>query len=437
MSSQLERELPNSIESERHLIGSLLSNPSLIDSCLRRLASYDFYLPSNQKVYAAITALYEASEELQPVAVKKLADDQSVTVSEMMKMIQEASFGLIGIESDVRRIVAASRRRQFLKFADRLHEMAFDSEPDELSSFAQSHLDQLVVKSSQRTAPRLSSEMVDDQASRYRLWFKGISNAIPTGFSDIDERLLGGGLVRSGLYVLAARPSAGKTSLALDIAANVASEGRLVHIVSREMPAELLLDRLHAAYAGIERWKLRSGIYERDYKRLVETLPGVTAMPIRFDNASIAVRDIRALFREYDRKHEKPELLIVDYIQMLTGKGRSRTEEVGSITRDLKGLAMEFDIPILALSQLSRDCEKQRREPELSDLRDSGEIEQDADAVFFLFGDKQEEGSRLYERWFKCAKQRDGALFRQQMLFNGGLVTFRSMEQLAIQGGVQ
>lgn len=130
----------------------------------------------------------------------------------------------------------------------------------------------------------------------------------------------------------------------------------------------------------------------------------------------------------------RPDLLIVDYVQMLDGRGRTRNDEVGSITRGLKALAMEWQIPVLGLSQLTRENDKQRREPELSDLRDSGEIEQDADAVFFLFGEKQEEGAKIYSRWFKCAKQRDGELFRTEMTFNGELVTFRSFEQLAIQG---
>jgi replicative DNA helicase len=430
--NQPERPLPNSAESERHLLGSIMGRPELIERA-RELKAEHFYVPSNAKIFTAILDLIEDGESIEPIAVKERVNHPSVPMSLLTGMISDAVYGMMGIDGDVARVLETSRQRWALQFGERVTAMAWDESAEETLEFAQAQIDQ-ARKTVRRTATRALAEMVDDQARRYRLWHKGISNAIPTGFPDIDDRLLGGGLVRSGLYLLAARPSMGKTSLALDIAANIAKEKHSVHIVSREMPAESLFDRLHAAYAGIERWKLRAGIYAKDYNRLLETLEGVASLPITLDNASLSVSDIRRELKTAERRQRPVSVVVIDYLQMLKGRGRSRTEEVGSVSRDLKGLAMEFDIPVLALSQLSRDSSKQNREPELSDLRDSGELEQDADAAFFLFGDQPEEGSRMYSRWLKCAKQRDGALFRQELLFNGSLVTFRSVQQLAVSG---
>lgn len=433
------KEPPNSPESERVVLGAILFDPNLLPAVKSELSPERFYSVNHRKIYSAILSLYDADEPI----------DTQLVAAELKRRGELESVGGISYLIDVQNgvpafhpkahiseIVRASRRRWLIQFAERLETRALDGQEteDELLNFAVSQLDQARAKLPNQNSIKFLSEMLDDQALRYRLWHQGVSEALPTGFSLIDDRLLGGGLVKSGLYILAARPSMGKTALALDIAANIAQEQKTVHIVSREMPAPSLLDRLHAANAGVARWKLRPGIYQSEYQKLISTLPSVCQLPIALDNRSLTVGDVRRNFRELERKHRRPDLLIIDYVQLLDGTGRSRNDEVGSVTRGLKGIAMEFQIPVLALSQLSRDCERQRREPELSDLRDSGEIEQDADAVFFLFGERPEESAKIFSRWFKCAKQRDGELFRAELTFNGELVTFRSFEQLAVSG---
>jgi replicative DNA helicase len=384
--------------------------------------------------------LHEAGSDIGVLDIYETLKADGVSVSYITNLtLPENAPCFVRLDNDIERIISASRLRSLKTFADRLDTKVENGETEEeILAFASEWIDGARTKLPRLSQVRALSEMVDDQAERYRLWHKGISNALPTGFDILDKYLLGGGLVASGLYIFAARPSMGKTSLALDIAANIAQQNKTVYMVSREMPAESLLDRLHAANAGVARWKLRPGIYQQEYHRLIETLPHVCELPIIFDNASLSVADLRSNLRDQERKQRRANLIIVDYVQQFMGKGRSRTEEVGSITRDLKGLAMELQIPIIGLSQLSRESDKQKREPELADLRDSGEIEQDADAVFFLFGERPEEGAKIYSRWLKCSKQRDGQLFRSEMVFNGELVTFRSLEQLiAIQGGIQ
>lgn len=431
--------LPNSPESERVILGAILVDPTLLPAIKSLVAPERFYSANHKKIYSVILSLHEQDSRIDTTLVgnelKRRGELEQVGgTAELMKMMHGVPAFIP--RAHISEVVRAARKRWIIQFAERLETRAVngDDTEDELLEYAASQIDSARTKLPHQAKVRFLSEMIDSQAERYRLWHKGISNALPTGFSLIDDKLLGCGFVPSGLYILAARPSMGKTALCLDIAANIAQEGKTVHIVSREMPAESLLDRLHAANVGIARWKLRAGIYQGEYNKLIQTLPQVCELPIALDNLSLTVSDIRANFREMERKHQRPDLLVVDYIQLVEGAGRTRNDEVGSITRALKGIAMEFQIPVLALSQLSRDCEKQRREPELSDLRDSGEIEQDADAVFFLFGEKPEESAKIFSRWFKCAKQRDGELFRAEMTFNGELVTFRSFEQLAVAG---
>lgn len=430
-------ELPNNTESEILVLGRIFIEPSLLTELKKDLTPDRFYSHPHKKIFSAMLDLHERNEPVTPTGVFELVRDPAVSVSYLTNLTSPSCApGFVPLGPEVKRIVSSARKRAIARFAEVLKEKALEDieTEDELIGYASTWIDNAKTKLPHKNISQSLSQMVDDQAERYRKWHKGISDAIPTSFDLIDDHLMGGGLVRSGLYVLAARPSMGKSSLALDIAANVAQTGKVVHIVSREMPAASLFDRLHAAHAGVARWKLRKGIYQKEYNRLLETLERVARIPIILDNSSLSVSDVRADLREWDRRNLRADLLIVDYIQLLEGKGRSRNDEVGSITRALKGLGMEFQIPILGLSQLTRDNDRQKREPELSDLRDSGEIEQDADAVFFLFGERQEEGAKIYSRWFKCAKQRDGELFRVEMTFNGELVTFRSFEQLAMQG---
>lgn len=433
----MSSELPNNSESEIIIIGRVFLEPSLLADLKTKLTPERFYGHSHKKIYSAQLDLYERNEPVTPTGVFELLRDSSISISYLTNFTDPRHApGFVPLGPEIERIVSSSRKRSIAKFCEALRDKALEGieSEDELINFASSWIDNAKVKLPHQNKSQTLAQMVDDQAERYRKWHKGISDAIPTGFDVIDNHLMGGGLVASGLYVLAARPSMGKSALCLDIAANIAQTEKTVHIVSREMPAASLFDRLHAAQAGIARWKLRKGIYQREYNRLLETIEHVARAPIILDNSSRSVSDIRTDLREWERKHQRADLLIVDYIQLLDSKGRSRNDEVGAITRSLKSLAMEFQIPVLGLSQLSRESDKQKREPELSDLRDSGEIEQDADAVFFLFGERQEEGAKIYSRWFKCAKQRDGELFRTEMTFNAELVTFRSFEQLALAG---
>lgn len=425
-------ELPNSEDSERAILASVIHTPSLLANLKNELAPERFYSQAHQKIYVSMLALYEEGEEITSITIANNLNGSKEAVGGVA-FISGLTFGvpvMTNLKPYIKQVISTARKRWIIGLCERLDGMARNGgTEDDILTFAAERVDEARTKLPQgRRTARLLEAMLDDQAGRYRLWHKGVSNALPTGFPEIDDHLLGGGLVRSGLYILAARPSMGKTSLGLDLAANIAATGKVVYILSREMPSEALFDRLHSAYSGVERWKLRPGIFQSDYAQLMKTLPEMVEQQIIIDDASLGVSDVRASLREFLRKGITPDCLIVDYLQLLSSVGRTRNEEVGANSRALKGLAMEFGIPILTLSQLSRESAKQHREPELEDLRDSGEIEQDADAVFFLFGDKPEEGSKFYARTLKCSKQRDGELFRTTLTFNANLVSFRNKE---------
>lgn len=430
-------QLPHSAESERAVLGSVLLDSSVLEQARRELAAEWFYVSAYKAVYCAMLAMLKNREEINSVTLgDALRKDGLLESVGGISGIVALEFGLphvSNLKSYIKPIKETARRRGLMKLAERLIAQAGD-ESEEIDGVLATAIEQLDKVRNHRTEKRKAQtleEISDNQLLRYELFFKGITDALPTGFREIDDHLLGAGLVPSALYVVAAPTSFGKTTLGLDIAANIAETGHRVYIVSREMSRESLFDRLVAVESDVERWKIRPGIWEQDYKRLIDGVVRLSQRPIILDDVSNNLADIRGYLAEYQRRNERVEILVVDYLQLLEGNRKdTRNQEVGSISRGLKGLAMEYQIPVIAISQLSRNFANEKREPELRDLRDSGEIEQDADTVFFLFGDKPEEGAQFYGRQFKCAKQREGPLFRMELAFNGELVTYRGKPQL-------
>src|SRR6202011_4288806 len=253
---------------------------------------------------------------------------------------------------------------------------------------------------------------------------------ISTGYGELDKLL--SGLQPSELIILAARPSQGKTALALNYAQNIAIRGaQPVAIFSLEMSKESLLQRLLASVAEVDAHKFRSGHLSReDWRRMTEALGTISSSPLWVDDAgSISVLEIGAKARRL-KKDKGLSLLIVDYLQLITARGRfnSRQEEVASISRGLKGLAKELGIPVLVLSQLTRAPERDERGPQLSDLRESGAIEQDADVVMFIYrphffkaGATPEERE---ETELRIAKQRNGPTDTVHFVFRSRLTRF-------------
>jgi replicative DNA helicase len=431
--------LPNCVETERVMLGSIILNNLLIEQARRDCPAEWLYSPSHRRVFAVMLTLHDRKEDLSSTLIaEELKRDSSLESCGGMSFLSNLSYGLphvATLNNYIARIRESARRRWLIKFAEKVQADAFDGEvsDDDLFTYAIGQLDSVRVEGQGKSLPSTLENLGDDQLLRYENFFRGISDALPTGIPEIDEKLFGGGLVQPGFYVLAAPTSMGKSSLALDISANIAETGHRVYIVSREMSRESLFDRLVAVESGVERWKINPGIYESSYKKIQQAVLRLAAKPIILDDTSITVSEIRGFLRESQNRDERIDLLVVDYLQQLESEGKreTRNQEVGSLSRSLKRLAMEFRIPVLAVSQLKRIA---GREPELDDLRDSGEIEQDADTVLFLFGDRAEEHVKFSTRVLKCAKQREGPLFRKELIFDGELVTYRKTGHLT---GVQ
>jgi replicative DNA helicase len=264
---------------------------------------------------------------------------------------------------------------------------------------------------------------------------RGSLRGIPTGFRDLDRML--SGLQKSDLIIIAARPSIGKTSFVLNIALNAAmTQHYHVGIFSLEMSNDQLVDRFLSSQSGIDSWKLRTGnLAKEDFDLLSEAMGELSQAPIHVDDAAfVNVMEIRTKARRL--KSEKGlDLLIIDHIQLMEGTAgyqENRVQEMSLISRSLKALAKELEIPVIAVSQLSRQVEQRPRKiPQLSDLRESGSIEQDADIVMFLYRDDyyNPDTERKNIADVLVAKHRNGPVGRVELYFDAQRMTFRDLER--------
>jgi replicative DNA helicase len=263
---------------------------------------------------------------------------------------------------------------------------------------------------------------------------------VPTGFYDLDNIL--SGLQKSDLIILAARPSIGKTSFALELARNAAIKSKMpVGIFSLEMSSDQLVDRMLAAQANVNLWNLRTGNLDSDsedddFQKIGDAMGVLSEAPIFIDDSAISnIMDMRTMARRLQAE-KGLGLLVVDYLQLMEGRGNrnndSRVQEISEISRGLKNLAKELNVPIIALSQLSRAVESRNPQiPKLSDLRESGSIEQDADVVLFLYREDREnpetENKNIVEVYI--AKHRNGPIGKVSLYFDEETTAFRSLDK--------
>jgi len=430
MSNQLP---PQSSEAEESVLGAILIDGDAITEVSETLKAADFYKPANSKVYAAVLSLYELR---QPIDI--------LTVSEELErrgQIEEIG-GRAALADLCDRTPTAVHAKQYAKIverkavlrglisaAGRIASIGYEDPADAIEAIDRAE-SELFAISERRTVSgftsieTLLSEAYDrlDHLHQNRGQLMGLR----TGFTDIDSNTQG--LQASDFIVLAARPSVGKTSLALNIAEYAAvREGKSVGVFSLEMSKEQLVLRLLSSVTQINSFKLRSGfLAEMDFPKIASAMETLSRAKIFIDDtASISVMELRTKARRLKMEHGL-DLLIVDYLQLMqpgsSGRESNRVQEVSEISRGLKALARELGIPVLALSQLSRQIEMRgdSKEPRLSDLRESGAIEQDADVVIFLWRktDRIEESDAVGEAIdFSIAKHRNGPTGTGQLYF--------------------
>jgi replicative DNA helicase len=398
MANQKTQAPPQNTDAEASLLGAILIDTDAIVKIADAIHTEDFYDPRHARIYEALLALYEKRS---PIDVLTLANQLKGTgfldmvggpayLTELTNYVPTAAHveqyaDIVAQKALRRRLIAASNDMALLgqDESKSLKELIEEAE-SRLFEVSQQHVKQSVVSLENILAE--SFERLDDLHKD-----KNSLRGIPTGYKDLDNMLAG--LQRSDLFILAARPSMGKTAFVLNLAHKVATQAKEpVLIFSLEMSKEQLVDRLLAMESGVDAWALRTGnLTDSDFERLGEAMGTLSEAKVYIDDTpGITVSDLRTKARR-EAHSQKLGLIIVDYLQLMSGGGRyasegNRVQEISEISRGLKGVARELNVPLIALSQLSRSVENRSPQiPQLADLRESGSIEQDADVVAFLY----------------------------------------------------
>jgi replicative DNA helicase len=433
----LERPLPSNLDAERSILGAILLDNNALNTAIEALKVEDFFLLQHRNVFNQMVALGEAQ---QPIDLVTLSDElhrrgelEASGGAAYLASLADGVPRVSNVEHYARIVKEKAMLRNLVHAANRIQQNALDGEEgaDAILDDAES---KIFALAEDRVKAGLISvkDIVRDNFERLEKIFReGKSvTGISTGYGELDKLL--SGLQPSELIILAARPSQGKTALALNLAENIAIRGGLpVALFSLEMSKESLLQRLVASVAQVDAHKFRSGHLSReDWRRMTEGLGQISSAPLWVDDAgSTSVLEIGAKARRLKRD-KGLSLVIVDYLQLISGRGRfnSRQEEVASISRGLKGLAKELQIPVLVLSQLTRAPEREERGPQLSDLRESGAIEQDADVVMFIYRPNFFNLNATPEERdmadILIAKQRNGPTDKVKFVFRSRLTRF-------------
>ncbi|MFZ2970645.1 MAG: replicative DNA helicase, partial [Minisyncoccia bacterium] len=390
---------PQNVEAEQSVLGSLMIDKNAIIKIADLIQPDDFYKNSHGKIYNAMLYLYEHHEPIDILSLsnrlKETEELEEVGGHSYLASLANTVPTAANIVHYTKIVEKKSVLRKLIDNASQIIGNAYD-ETEEVDKILD-NAEQKIFSVSQKhirqdfTPIKPVLEEAFDRIDELHK-NKGKLRGTATGFTELDNILAG--LQKSNLIILGARPSVGKSSLALDIARHAATkENVAVGVFSLEMSKEELIDRLICAEANIDLWKLRTGKLSStgendDFSRIGHAMGILSEAPIFIDDtATLNVMEMRTMARRLQAEHGLG-LLIVDYLQLIEGRGKTdnRVQEVSDISRSLKGLARELNIPILALSQLSRGIEsRQDQRPKLSDLRESGSIEQDADVVLFIY----------------------------------------------------
>jgi replicative DNA helicase len=418
---------PHSVESEESVLGSILLSSESANEVMDKLDADDFYLPAHQAIFRAITTLYNGNQPIDAITVtEELRRGNELDraggvayVTRLLDIVPSAA----NIEYYAGIVEEHSQRRHLLRAGSVIHDLSFKLE-DEIS---------MVLDRAEQTVLAVAGRKVGDGMSQLGGLFNPILEelemlesagnevtGLSTGFRDLDRKLTG--LHPANLVIIAARPAMGKSALTANIAMNVAMDGKAVAMFSLEMAKEEVAQRMLCSMARIDSMKLRTGkIGDAAWPRLTDAAGKLYDAPIFVDDSPVVtVTDIRAKCRRLKRQHGLA-LIVVDYMQLMQGTAReNRQQEIAEISRSLKNLARELEVPIIAVSQLNRNLEsREDKRPRLGDLRESGSLEQDADVVIFIYRDEyyDEQSDKRGIAEVAIAKHRAGSTGIVEMTF--------------------
>ena len=427
---------PHDIEAEQAILGCMLTDKDAVISAIEVLKEESFYREDNRAIYSAILSLYSRNEPVDIITVKAELVEQGnferVGGLEYLAELPERVPTTANVEKYIKIVDEKATLRSLIQTSNELIALGYDEseDVDSIMDMAEKKVFGLSQKKSAKGYTALKDVLVGSFAELEKLYNqKGNVTGITTGFIDLDNKTAG--LHNSDLIIIAARPAMGKSAFALNIAVNTCkATKRDVVIFSLEMGKEQLVSRMLASEALVNNTLLRSGNLEpSDWEKIAGAADTLSQLPIYFDDgAGCTVPQMKAKLR----RMRNLGLVVIDYIQLMqsANKNASRVEAVSEITRSLKLMAKELNVPVIALSQLSRSSEKRDdKRPILSDLRESGSIEQDADIIMFLYRDAyySDEGDKSVAECI-VAKNRHGQTDKVQLGWIGEYTLFRGLD---------
>lgn len=435
-----DRIPPQNLEAEKSVLGAIMLDKDALTKIADQLIAQDFYSEKHGLIYEAASELYEAREPIDVLSLSNILKSKekleeiggSSYLTNLVNSVPSAAnilhyAKIVRSKATLRRLIQVGQRVVEDGYQeDEDLEKVLDKSEQRLFAVSQKYLKQNFIPIQDILTETF--DRIDDLHKD-----KGKLRGIPTGFTDLDNILAG--LQKSDLVVLASRPSMGKTSLALDIARQIATQTKIpTGIFSLEMSKEQLVDRLLCAQANVDLWKMRTGkVGDNEFPNIGEAMGVLAEAPIFIDDsATCNIMEIRTKARRLQIEH-KVGLIILDYLQLMEGRNtENRVQEVSEISRNLKAIARELDIPVLALSQLSRAVESRSPAiPQLSDLRESGSIEQDADVVMFIYREEmyKRETDRAHIADILIKKHRNGPTGQIELFFDENRASFRGLER--------
>ena len=430
---------PHSVEAEQSVLGAVMLSGDAAAQAVEKLRPEDFYRPAHQSVFEAVVALFDGNQAIDAITVSDWLRRNSVLdrvggiafLNDLMDAVPATSN--IGYSVDI--VDETAARRRLMRAGSEVGQLAMQSEQpiEEILNAAEAEVfkvaDRRVGEGLARLGPMLQDtlEKIEELGTR-----GGDITGVPTGFRDLDKKLAG--LHPANLVVIAARPSMGKSSLAINIAQHVAEQGEPVALFTLEMSREEVVQRILSSMASVDSHRLRTGqLTPEMWQRVARESSRLYEMPFYVDDsADLTVTAIRAKCRRLKRQQKRLGLVVVDYMQLMQGPTRSdnRQQEIAEISRSLKNLARELEVPVIALSQLNRQLEqRENKRPRLGDLRESGAIEQDADVVLFIYRDEAYDQNNAETRGLAevmVAKHRAGATGTVMMTFAAEFTRFRN-----------
>ncbi len=433
---------PQNLEAEQAVLGAVLIDKNAIFSVADLLVPNDFYLPQHERIYEAILVLYEKHQPIDVLSLTTYLKDK-----ELLKDVGGSTYladlpNQVSSAAHVKHYATIVKEKKVLrdlvKASAEIAENVFSNggEVEDLLD----DVEQKILSISQKSLPQNFTALKDDLATAYERIANlhaggGKLRGVPTGFPQLDETL--SGLQKSELVILGARPSVGKTSLALDIARNAARAGFTVGVFSLEMSREQLQDRIISSESQVPLWNILTGRISNDneFAMIQGALDRLSGIKLFIDDSpSLNVLQMRSMARRLQVEHGL-DLLVIDYLQLIRPRISSdnMVNMITEISRGLKALARELKVPVVALSQLSRGLEQRdHKVPRLSDLRDSGSIEQDADVVMFLYREETNADSAAAGDstvHLRIAKHRNGPLRDIDLYFDSERATFKTIEK--------